>query len=305
MSGFILPVTFLLILIAGIAPSFFNCVIGHQTNQPTLSSHTRIYLSFMANIKSLLFAPLDNKLGLSHSWLIIISFFQAIRYLFSNNVLKKIIAFYALSIILILFSPYPDNFLRYLLYLLPVAVLLCVDLLFYLLGKNRNLISKALGVFMLVIIILKVLIPGLVKDAMMSGAKENDTLRLARYINKNTAESEYVVADYGDIIFYAKRKTLPITSSVSKSTFACNVITGEKLISQFQKHPVKLVLIHKKGGIPERLSIVLGETFLPHHFVTLLNTEEGVKFTSYLKENFKLKGSFNRTGQIYDIYVRN
>jgi hypothetical protein len=217
---------------------------------------------------------------------------------------KKIFSFYIFNIWVLLFNPYDGQVLRYLLYFMPVATLVFVSLIFSLLSPGRRILAKICGLIILVFILLEVFIPGLIKDKVLIIAKENGTSALAKYIKDHTDDEDYVIGDYGDIIFNAKRKTTPLMSGMSKSTVSNGVITSDKLIEEFNHYPVKIVFIHKEGGIPKDLGYYFETPFEPHHFVTLINSKDGSKFMSYLQMHYWLVNTFNRSGQIFDIYMK-
>lgn len=290
---------FMVAAVSSMAPSFLTCVLGHHLKQPQIFNvikHFKYF--FMPNSNSCLFKD-------RAFWLIIFSFPATIRYLFQKRDLKKIFSFQTFAIAGFLLNPYIAQTGRYLLYFMPIAVLVSTASIYNLLKpNNRNTLTKLCGMVALFFILVKVYIPGLIKDRAFFAAKENDTLALAEYISKNTGEKEYVMSDYGDILFYAQRKTTPLMAGMSESAVINGVISPAKLIKELKSYPVKIILIHKSGGIPNGLAILFEDEFSPHHFATLINSSYGPQFLEYLKGNYRLTDTFNRTGQLFDIYIK-
>jgi hypothetical protein len=249
-------------------------------------------------------APRQEGIGDKHPWLILLSLPLLIRYLFIKKDLKKIFSFYGITILTLLFNPYPGADFRYSLYFLPTTTLILAGFSSYAFDRNRRAVIRVGALLAVVFSLMKVFIPGLLRDITLSGIKENATLAFAEYIRANTSDKDYVAADYGDIIFYAKRKTTPSMAAMSKSTVECGVITSDKLISEFEKYNVKMVLIHREGCIPADLGFFIGDLFGPHHFNTLINSPDGDKFLFYLHQRYWFMGNFKRTGQIFDVYLR-
>lgn len=303
-SGFLVTAGVILIITYNRAPSFLSCLIDYQIWEPW-SSAAHVLTTLQNNIKDfLMINPRQYGLRNTHSWLIICSLPVVIRYLFIVKDIKKIFAFYIFSIVFLLFYSYPGEILRYLLYLLPVTVLVFTNIIFYLLERNRPIVVRIYGLVILAFVLAKIFIPGLIKDNIISNAKEDGTLTFAEYIKRHTTKDDYVVADYGDILFHARRKTTPLMAGMSKSAVDNEVITSDKLINELQDYRVKMILIHKEGGIAKDLGFYLGESFAPHHFSTLINSKDGPKFMDYLQEHYRFIINYNRSGQIFAVYIR-
>jgi 4-amino-4-deoxy-L-arabinose transferase-like glycosyltransferase len=301
-SGFLVTSGIILIIVLNLSPSFLNCLINHQLGQPLLSS-VHMFSTLRNNARDFfMLNSCQYDLPDTQSWLIIWSLPVIVYYLFTSKETRKILSFYIFGVVVLLFSPYPGEIFRYLLYFLPVAVLVFTSIIFYLLGRKRNVIVRILGLAVLLFILIKMLTSAFMKDKAIFNAKENGTLAFAGYIKNHTAEDDYVVADYGDVLFHAKRKTTPLMAGMSKSTVDNGVITSDKLISELEKYHVKMVLIHKEGGIDKKLGFYLG--ILPHHFSTLINSKDGSRFLSYLQSQYQLVADYNRSGQIFSVYVR-
>ena len=303
-SGFLMIMLIVIAVLSNIAPRFIACLIGHQAHQPLLAA-SNLLATVIGNLKDLLMiGPPQYGIGDKHPWLILFSLPLIIRYLFTKNDLKKIFSFYAMTIVFLLFNPYLESTFRYLLYFLPTTVLAFASIALYVFQRNRHIIIRACALLILTFFLLKIFIPGLLRDFALSGIKEDSSLAFAEYVRGYTSDKDYLATDYGDILFYAKRKTTPSLAAMSKSTVECGVITSSRLIDEFEKYRVKMVLIHRAGGIPAELGFIIGDPFAPHHFNTLINSPDGGKFLFYLHQRYEFMGNFKRTGQIFDVYVR-
>jgi len=301
-SGFLVTSGVILIIVLSLSPSFLNCLINHQLGQPLLSS-VHMFSTLRNNARDFfMLNSYQYDLPDTQSWLIICSLPVVVYYLFTSREARKILSFYIFGVVILLFSPYPGEIFRYLLYFLPVAVLVFASIIFYLLGRGRNAVVRILGLAVSLFFLIKMFAPALMNDKAIFNAKENGTLAFADYIKNHTTEDDYVVADYGDVLFHAKRKTTPLLAGISKSAVDNGVITSDKLISELEKYHVKMVLIHKEGGIDKKLGFYLG--ILPHHFSTLINSKDGSRFLSYLQSQYQLVSDYSRSGQIFSVYVR-
>jgi hypothetical protein len=246
---------------------------------------------------------LEHRKPAMHFWLIIISLPLLIKYIFTDKYgTKRIMGFCAVSFFLLFLSPYRD-ISRYALFFLPVAILTFTDTTFSLV-KNRHLFFKITGLIILLLSLFFIFIPGLVRNFAFSEARESGAVLFAEFIKKNTDLDDYVVSDYGDTIFYARRKSTPLMSGISEAAVLRGGITVKKAIAELENYRVKMVLIHKRGGIPKNLTLIFGTPFGPHHIISLIKSKEGPEFLDYLDKHYILKGSFNRIGQIFDVYYR-
>lgn len=303
-GGFILVITALIVFLNKTWPILLTCIIKHEASQPLILPNNMID-TLINNVKEfLMIGPKQHGLRDGHPWLIILSLPVAIRYLSARNDIKKIFTFYILNIYFILLAPYYNQILRYLLYLVPVVVLVFVSFISSLFHSGRRSLVKLCGLSIAAFIFIKVIIPGLAKDSVLANAKESGTRLLADYIRENTQDTDYIMADYGEMPFYSRRKTTYFMAGMSKSAVDNGVITSDNLIDELKNYPVKMVLIHREGGIPERLGFFFGTPYGPHHFSTLIDSKDGPKFMSYLRMNYILAGTFNRTGEIFDIYYK-
>jgi hypothetical protein len=136
------------------------------------------------------------------------------------------------------------------------------------------------------------------------GAKEDGTNALVSYIKENTDKDDYVMCDYAELNFYAKRKTTPKVAGMSKAAVDCGGINSDRLINELNSFPVKLVLLHLEGGIPAELSPFFELAYGPHHFDSLIHSKTGAKFMNYIQANYNFVKTFNRSGQIFNVYKR-
>lgn len=303
-SGFAATMLIVIAVLSNIAPGFAACLIGHQAHQPLLAANN-LLATVIGNLEDLLMiAPRQYGIGDKHTWLIILSLPVLIRYMFIKKDLRKIFSFYAISIIFLLFNPYPGANFRYTLYFLPATILVLTSIFFIAFDRKRRAIIRGIVLLALVFSLFKVFIPGLLRDFALSGLKENSALALGEYIRGYTSDGDYVAADYGDVLFYAKRRTTPLMAAMSKSIVDCGVITSDRLINEFEKYRVKMVLIHKEGTISAGLGFIIGDLLGPHHFATLINSKDGPKFMDYLHRDFKFITNYSRSGQVFSVYVR-
>jgi len=302
-SGFSAVAAVILIIIYRMSPSFLTCVVVYHFDQPGLYM-PNLLSTIVSNIKE--FFMVNNwqysKPG-AHSWLIIFSMPLMIKYLYVNNDLKRVFVFYTLNIFWLLFSPYSSETGRYLLYFMPVVVLVFTSFVFSLV-MNKRALMRILGIAIVAFALAKIFIPGLIRNIAMSSIKEGGTRIFAEYIEGHTDKGDYVVADYGDTLFYARRRSTPLMSGISEAAVLRGGITVDDAIDELEKYHVKLVLIHKRGGIPEDLASIFGTPFEPHHIISLIKSKDGYKFMGYLNKHYVETGTFNRIGQIFEIYTR-
>lgn len=298
---------FIYLIVHNMVPLFLECVVGLHMRQPTLSSSQRL-ATIIANIKGfLMVSPIQYGYKDKHSWLIIFSLPLAVLYLFNKRGrdIKKIFSFYIFSVSgVILTNPYGTETTRYMLYLVPVAVLVSISFIFYLIQPNKPFLVKMCGFAIFAFVMVAVFIPGFIRNAALSGIREDGTLAFAKYIRDRTAEEDYIMADYGDVTFYAKRRTTPLMAGMNKAAVDDKGITSGKLIKELGEYPVKMIVIHREGGVPQKLGLYLGTPCLPHHFSTLIESEDGPKFMGYLKKYYRLVDEFDRMGQIFDVYIK-
>ena len=303
-GGFFVAIVASSIFLNKISFLLLTCIFKHELSQPLLL-FPNLITTVVNNIKEfLMIGPKQYGLRDGHSWFIIFSLPLAICYLFASNQIRKIFSFLILCSCFILLAPYPNQILRYYLYVVPVAVLISVSFLCSLFQHKRSIFVRIFGALILVFILIKVILPGLKKDSVLFLVKEDGTALLAEYIKNNTRETDYVMAEYGDILFHARRKTTYLMAGMSQSAIDNGVITSDKLINELENYPVKMVLIHREGGISEKQGFFFGTPYAPHHFSTLINSKDGPKFISYLHKHYLLTDTLNRSGEIFDIYYK-
>ena len=120
--------------------------------------------------------------------------------------------------------------------------------------------------------------------------KENDTLRLAQFIQTNTAPDDVVVADYAALNFHARRQSIHEASIIAGGQIDSGAVTGALLIDRLEASEAELILIHVEGGDP-----------FPHHIIDLIDFPV---FEAYLAEEYEMIELFDRGGQLIEIYQR-
>ncbi|WP_420642990.1 ArnT family glycosyltransferase [Candidatus Leptofilum sp.] len=120
--------------------------------------------------------------------------------------------------------------------------------------------------------------------------QETDTLALAQLIQSHTAKDEIALSDYASLNFHANRESIYEASIIAGGRIGGGVITGALLIERMESSAAKLVLVHVKGGSPS-----------PHQLTHLIDLD---LFEAYLEEKYQLIETFDRAGQIIEIYKR-
>jgi len=181
-------------------------------------------------------------------------------------------------------------YVRYWLYLVPIFSLILgylIDLsLKWIRSRGRSrarFLIPLIGVF-LVMLATAQSVPTILRHARR---RENDTLALA-HIAAHSEPDEVVLTDYAGLNFYARRRSIPQASIIAGGRISGGFITAVDLISEMEARDVRMVLLHVSGGNPQ-----------PHH---LINLHDFDRFYAYLNEHFCLTGTFNRAGQIFEIY---
>lgn len=180
---------------------------------------------------------------------------------------------------------------RYWLYLVPVLSLVVGHLIDRLLGWIRSRVGergKAVvflsGVFLAALAVAQS-IPGILQQARR---QEDGTLALAAFIAARTEPEDVVLSDYATLNFHARRPSIPQASVIAGGRIEGGFITGAMLIEEMRVRDVDMVVLHVSGGSPA-----------PHHLVNLRDYEE---FYAYLNQHFCLVTTFDRAGQILEIY---
>jgi hypothetical protein len=302
-AGFFLPVICSFLIITVLMPAFLTSFIGSILIQTGIKSMC-LTDKIIGNLKEILMLGPAGCYSLCHLWLLWFALLVSSKYLREPGEAKRFFAFYLFGFFWVLFNPTIENTPRFLLYLFPIVVLVFADFILNIGKGNSGNLSRILISCILVFFLARVFIPGLISSIWFSQLKENDTLALAKYISENTKAADYVLTDYGEINFYARRKTIPIAAAFSLGAIKQGFITVDKLIKEIDAYPVRLIAIHERGGAVVWQRDVFANRLLPHHFRALINSPDGFKFKDYLKEHYLAVSSFDRQGQIFCIYLK-
>ena len=133
-------------------------------------------------------------------------------------------------------------------------------------------------------------IPFLQTDRALAESRlpENDTWRLADYIQAHTQPDDYILSDYPGLSFYAQRRTTYLGASISQGATTSGQITGQELVKEIEDKGVKMILLHTWGGAPP-----------PHQLIELRDSRD---FRHYVETHFHLVRGFNRSGQLFQVY---
>jgi hypothetical protein len=176
---------------------------------------------------------------------------------------------------------------RYWLYLVPVFALMLgylVDRALAWIGSERRLRVILAGVFLVGLGIAQS-VPIILRQA---GRYEEDTLALADYIAAHTAPGGHVLSDYASLNFHARRPSVYQASIIAWGRITGGFVTGADLIAEIEQRDVKMVLLHVPGGDRS-----------PSHLIHLRDFDA---FYAYLNQRFCRMGTFNRAGQLFEIY---
>jgi hypothetical protein len=119
---------------------------------------------------------------------------------------------------------------------------------------------------------------------------EDRTRALAAYIADHTAPDELVLSDYAGLNFHARRPSVYQASIIATGRIKGGFVTSAGLIREIEANDVALVALHVPGGISP-----------PTHLIHLQDFEG---FYSYLNRDFCLIDTFDRAGQLFEIYQR-
>jgi hypothetical protein len=118
--------------------------------------------------------------------------------------------------------------------------------------------------------------------------QEEGTRALVAYIVDHTAPDDLVLTDYASLNFHARRRSVPQASVIAMGRITGGYVTGEMLIKEIEHRDVKMVALHVPGG-----------TIPPQHLIFLHDYDH---FYDYLNRRFCLVDTFDRAGQIFEIY---
>jgi hypothetical protein len=118
--------------------------------------------------------------------------------------------------------------------------------------------------------------------------EDDDSHRLAAVIAERTEPDAVVMSDYATLNFLAARASVFEASIIAGWQITSGAVTAEHLIDRLREEQVAMVLVHVKGGVPA-----------PHHLVNLHGYE---LFRQYLESNYVLTETFDRNGQLIEIW---
>jgi len=119
---------------------------------------------------------------------------------------------------------------------------------------------------------------------------EDGTAALVDYIVENTSPNDVILTDYGEIAFYAQRRSVPQTGGIGQGWAVAGLITGEELIQAIEDEQVSLVALHVLGGFEP-----------PGHFYYLQDWD---MFYLYIQNHFRFGTRIQRDGQLFEVYIR-
>ena len=118
-----------------------------------------------------------------------------------------------------------------------------------------------------------VLIPWAVYNAQWSTLSEDSTLEVVRYIQAATGPQDYVISDYQELNFHARRASTYFGAEISYVIVDGGTITGEKLIAEIEALDVQLIVMDiapEEGHQLIRLNdYEVFQAYLDSHFVLL------------------------------------
>jgi 4-amino-4-deoxy-L-arabinose transferase-like glycosyltransferase len=172
-------------------------------------------------------------------------------------------------------------FPRLLLYLAP-----SLSILFAATLEPVRLLPCRLLLFL--VIVGAVLIPWTTTDAQILLRSEQDTMAVSYNIQVRTSPDTYVLSDYQELNFHARRPSTYSGAEISYVIVAAVQITGADLITEIETVDVRMVIVD-----------VSSQT--AHHMVNLRDYED---FRAYLQEHFALLDVLPRGEQQLEIYLR-
>ena len=175
------------------------------------------------------------------------------------------------------------SFLEPLFNLKPISIASLLDLGVQRKGSLGGLAKLAFGLLLAGI----ALWPFWRKDLQVASWEEDDTWRLARYIQDHTQVDDYVLSDYPGLNFHARRRNTYLGAGLSGGATESGQIKGQDLIGEIEDKDVKMVLINTTGGA--------------HQLIQLLDYDD---FRRYVQSHFYLVQEFQRSYQIIEIYHR-
>jgi hypothetical protein len=179
---------------------------------------------------------------------------------------------------------------RYWLYLVPIFCLILAFLADRVLQwtetvwKDRKRLTILVGI-LLIGLGLAQSTPSIVRNARLY---EESTRALADYIAEHTDPDDVVLSDYATLNFYARRPSVYQAPIIANAQIQAGFITGADLIAEIEADEVEMVVLHVPGGSNP-----------PSHLIYLYDFD---RFYAYLNQHFHQMRTFNRSGQLFEIY---
>jgi len=167
---------------------------------------------------------------------------------------------------------------RLLIYLVPsLSILVMVTL-----ESIREMKDKG---FLYFVILFALISPWAMEDLSLVLQQESDTLAMVEQIESLTDETDLVLSDYQELNFYAQRQSTYWGSEISYVITNGGVYRGSDLIAEIESLDVMLVIIDVNGN----------------HMTQLQDYEQ---FFSYVSSHFELVDTYQRVGQVLEMYQR-
>ncbi len=273
MLALLLPCGILFGLVAGgfmlAAPHFYDSVIGVNVTQ---GQELLPWVVIVKGIAFLLLVFLVSPLF----WLALPAAYRGWR-----GDRKMALFAWQLPIVLVFLFLSRDLFPRLLLYLVP-----SLSILFAATLEHARLLSRRSLFFLAVVGSL--IIPWTKSDVMFLVRREQTTMDVARYIQARVPPDAYVLSDYQELNFYARRPSTYLGSELSGVVLAGGTMQGTDLIGEIESFDVRMVIVD-----------VSPQT--AHHLVRLPDYDA---FYAYLQQHFVLLDVLPRNGQLLEIHYR-
>jgi 4-amino-4-deoxy-L-arabinose transferase-like glycosyltransferase len=173
-----------------------------------------------------------------------------------------------------------DIFPRLLLYLVPSLSILFVATV----EPIRRLSRRSL---LLLAVVGSLVVPWLMSDFLVLMRSEQATMSVVRHIQAWTPPDAYVLSDYQELNFHARRLSTYLGAELSHVILAGGTVRGTDLIAEIESSDVRMVIVDVSP--------------LGQHIVHL--PDYGA-FRAYLEQHFTLLDVLPREGQLLEVYYR-
>ncbi len=174
-----------------------------------------------------------------------------------------------------------DLFPRLLLYLVP-----SLSILFAATLEQVRFLSRRTVFFLAIVCSLTV--PWIKSDAEFLIRREQATMGIARYIQTLVPPDGYVLSDYQELNFYARRSSTYSGAELSRVVLEGGAIKGTDLIREIESFDVRMVIVDVSPSTA-------------HQIVRLPNYDS---FRAYLQQHFVLLDVLPRDEELLEIYYR-